>query len=70
MTNYKETKEWYERTAMFGAAIGLGTGLSGYGAVTFKSGSHNIAARTFFTIMMYLGGSVAGAMMWNYYSEL
>jgi len=68
MTNYKETKEWYERTAMFGAAIGLGTGLSGYGAVTFRQ--KNLAARTFFTTMMYLGGSVAGAMMWNYYSEL
>ena len=68
MSNFKETKEWYERTAVIGGAIGLGSGLSGYGAVTFRA--NNIVARTFFTTLMYLGGSVAGAMMWNYYSEL
>ena len=72
MTNYKETKEWYERTAMLSAAVGLGAGMSGWGAVTFTGhgGQKNLVGQAFLTMLFYVGGGVASAMLWTYIDEL
>lgn len=71
MSNYRETKEWYERTAMYSAALGLGSGLSGIGAITFQGNSQkNLALQVVMTTMFYVGGSVGVAMLWTYYNEL